>query len=70
MASVLKGEARLMSEPGLAKYLGLGLTTVQRMKRDGNMPPHVVVGRRRRYRESTVLAWLAAREKEGASDAD
>ena len=49
----------------LAKRLGLSVSTIERLRArgDGQLPPHLVIGRRTiRYDVAVVEDWLAARQ--------
>lgn len=52
----------LISEPTAAAVLGIGYTTLRRMRLRGDGPPFVVLGERLvRYREVDLEDWLARR---------
>lgn len=52
----------LVPEPTAAAMLGIGYTTLRRMRMRGDGPPFVVLGSRLvRYRESDLVRWLAGR---------
>lgn len=52
----------LISEPDAASMLGIGYTTLRRMRLRGEGPPFVVLGLRLvRYRETDLERWLASR---------
>ena len=49
----------------LAKRLGLSVSTIERLRSsgEGQLPPHLVIGRHTiRYDEAVVEDWLAARQ--------
>ena len=55
----------LLSTAWLAKRLGLSVSTIERLRAQnaGELPPHLVVGRRTiRYDEAVVADWLSARQ--------
>lgn len=55
----------LQSTAWLAKRLGLSVSTIERLRaqNEGDLPPHLVVGRRTiRYDEAVVEGWLAGRQ--------
>jgi excisionase family DNA binding protein len=52
---------RLMTEQEVADYLAVHIATVRRLRRSGQGPPVVWVGRHPRYRRSEVDAWLDRR---------
>jgi predicted DNA-binding transcriptional regulator AlpA len=59
----------LLTEKELAKWLGLSLPTLQRMRSAGRGPRFVKLSLRRvGYRPSEVEAWLAARTLERIGD--
>jgi predicted DNA-binding transcriptional regulator AlpA len=52
----------LISEQVAATMLGIGYTTLRRMRLRGEGPPFVVLGTRLvRYRESDLERWLTSR---------
>lgn len=55
-------DLRLMPEQAAAATLGIGYTTLRRMRLRGDGPPFVVLGTRLvRYRETDLENWLARR---------
>ncbi len=52
-------DSRRLSTKQLAAYLGVRIETVGELVGEGM--PHVLVGKRRRFRVTDVEAWLAAR---------
>lgn len=52
----------LLTSQQLADKLQLDIHTVRKLIREGRMPPHVVVGRSKRWNEETVNQWLKDRE--------
>jgi predicted DNA-binding transcriptional regulator AlpA len=60
----------IYTERGLARYLGLSVPTIQRLRSDGTGPCFVQLSERRiGYRRSAVDAWLNARTKQCISPA-
>ena len=55
---------RLMTEQEVADYLAVHIATVRRLRRSGQGPPVVWVGRHPRYRRSEVDAWLDQRPEQ------
>ena len=52
----------LVSEPAAATLLGIGYTTLRRMRMRGEGPPFIVLGSRLvRYRDADLEQWLARR---------
>lgn len=52
----------LISEPAAAAILGIGHTTLRRMRMRGDSPPFIVLGSRLvRYREADLERWLTER---------
>lgn len=55
----------LQSTSWLAKRLGLSVSTIERLRArgEGQLPPHLVIGRHTiRYEVAVVEDWLAARQ--------
>lgn len=53
---------KLLTVKEVAKILGVGLETMYELCRSGFCPPSVMVGNRRRFRESSVDAWVKKME--------
>jgi len=51
---------RLLDIKGVADKLGVSVRTVERLKRDGNLPPHVLVLGAHRWTEESVDAYIRA----------
>ncbi|KIM00524.1 hypothetical protein CCC_03126 [Paramagnetospirillum magnetotacticum MS-1] len=51
------------TEPVTAKKLNLALPTLRKLVDQGSGPPCILVNGRRRYRPTSVMAWLEALEK-------
>lgn len=51
---------RLLDIRGVADKLGVSVRTVERLKRDGALPPHRLVLGAHRWLESEVDAYIAA----------
>lgn len=51
----------------LATELRIHPRTLARWEALDEAPPHTVIGRKRLYRRSSVLAWLARRERNRAA---
>ena len=49
----------------VAEALGISVTTLWRLCRDGLGPPRIVIGRSVRFKKSSILEWIASREREG-----
>jgi excisionase family DNA binding protein len=47
----------------LADELNLKVTTLKAWRRKGTGPNHTTIGKKVLYRRSTVIAWIAARER-------
>jgi predicted DNA-binding transcriptional regulator AlpA len=64
-------ESAILTERQVARWLGLGVATVYRLRHGGAGPAFVRLSARRvGYRRSAIEAWLKARERDGVSDAD
>lgn len=48
----------LVTKPEAARLCRVSLPTWERLERKGDVPPPVVIGRRRFYRRADVLAWI------------
>jgi prophage regulatory protein len=56
-----RGE-EMLTEPEVARLLGVSLSTVKRLRASGEGPPVIKVGKRAiRYRRRDVEAWLRRR---------
>ena len=51
---------RLLDIQGVAARLAVSVRTVERLKRDGNLPPHVLVLGAHRWTEESVDAYIRA----------
>lgn len=58
-----KRQEGLMSEKELARFLGISLSSVKRLRASGEGPPFVRIGRVVRYDPEQVRAWLREREE-------
>lgn len=52
----------LLTSQQLADKLQLDVHTVRKLTREGMMPPHVLIGRSKRWNAETVTQWLKERE--------
>jgi excisionase family DNA binding protein len=55
---------RLLDAREVAELLNLNVSHVRELTRRGELP-FVALGRFRRYRRSSILAWIQARERAG-----
>jgi predicted DNA-binding transcriptional regulator AlpA len=59
----------LLTDVQLAAHLGIGRSTLQKMRLSGSGPVYIKIGRKvTRYRMSDVQVWLAARERKSTAD--
>lgn len=55
---------KLLTTKELAKYLGIGESTLLQYRFDGTGPAYIKLGHLVRYRTSDVEAWLAKRTEQ------
>ena len=60
----------LLSVKQVAQALGIGERTVWRLSATGELPDAIRIGRLRRWRRSTLEAWLARAEREARHNAN
>jgi predicted DNA-binding transcriptional regulator AlpA len=53
---------KLLNKAQLADALGIGESTIDEMVSKGELPKPIPLGRRKGWRESTLIAWLDAKE--------
>ena len=61
--------AAIMSPPEAARYLGLAVSTLAKMRCWGGTPVFIRLGRKIGYQRADLDKWLAARRAENTSDA-
>jgi excisionase family DNA binding protein len=59
---------RLMSVQEAANFLGLSVSTLNKMRLSGNGPPYMKLGRRVLYDPRDLEAWSAERRRSHTSD--
>jgi len=59
---------RLLGTPEAAKYLGLAVQTLAKMRVSGDSPPFYKLGRQVLYDRSELEDWVAARKRRSTSD--
>jgi predicted DNA-binding transcriptional regulator AlpA len=59
----------LQSTAWLAKWLGLSVTTIERLRaqKSNKIPPHITIGSSIKYDEATVNAWIQSRLEASAA---
>lgn len=68
------GPTQLMNTDGLAKYIGLSVPTLERMRGTGQGPPFLKLGNGRTsrvmYDRRDVDTWLASKRRTSTDDGD
>ena len=70
LANAAPPTALLLSVKQVAEALGVGERTIWRLSATGQLPEPIRIGRLRRWRRSTLEAWLARAESEARRDAN
>ena len=59
---------RLLSVKEAARFLGLSVSTLNKMRLNGNGPPYLKLGRRVLYDVHDLQAWAASRRRNHTSE--
>lgn len=54
----LQATSDVLTIADLARLLQISVRTVEALIKDGKAPPHIRIGRQRRWRRTDVLQWL------------